>query len=246
MSIAFLSLCLYYKLKNTDMETINQIKDVPLFHGLPEKQLGELARIIIDRKYEQGEVIFTEGAEASGFFVLLSGRLKIFKLSPDGKEQILHFIDPREPFAEVAMFAGSRYPAHAEAIKESHAVYFPRIAFEKLIKKDPELAMNMLAILSQRLKYFSRLVEDLSLKEVPQRLAAYLLYLDITQNTSSPVDLNISKGQLASLLGTIPETLSRILNKMASQGLIEVKGRRMRLLKRDELKSLASGEKLVL
>jgi CRP/FNR family transcriptional regulator len=106
--------------------------------------------------------------------------------------------------------------------------------------------MNMLAILSQRLKYFSRLVEDLSLKEVPQRLAAYLLYLASTGNNNVPVDLSISKGQLASLLGTIPETLSRILNRMASQGLIEVKGRTMKLLNHDALKSLASGEKLFL
>ena len=106
--------------------------------------------------------------------------------------------------------------------------------------------MNMLAILSQRLKYFSRLVEDLSLKEVPQRLAAYLIYLGGTGNSNLPVDLNISKGQLASLLGTIPETLSRILNKLAAQGLIEVKGRTMKLLKRDALESLAAGEKLFL
>lgn len=228
------------------MEMVDQIKDIPLFHGLPDKQLGELSRIIIERKYGQGEIIFSEGDEASGFFVLLSGHLKIFKLSADGKEQILHFVDPREPFAEVAMFAGSRYPAHAEALKESRAIFFPRSAFEKLIKKDPDLALNMLAILSQRLKYFSRLVEDLSLKEVPQRLAAYLLFLGGTGNNNLPVDLSISKGQLASLLGTIPETLSRILSKMASRGLIEVRGRKMKLLKMDALKSLAAGEKLVL
>jgi CRP/FNR family transcriptional regulator len=228
------------------MEIIDQIGGIPLFQGLPEKQLAELAHIIIERKYKHGEVIFSEGDEASGFFVLLSGRLKIFKLSPDGKEQILHFVESGDPFAEVAMFAGSKYPAHAEALKESRAMFFPRAVFEKLIKKDPALAMNMLAILSQRLKYFSRLVEDLSLKEVPQRLAAYLLYLGGTGNNNLPVDLSISKGQLASLLGTIPETLSRILNKMATQGFIEVKGRTMNLLKKDVLESLASGEKLFL
>lgn len=105
--------------------------------------------------------------------------------------------------------------------------------------------MNMLAILSHRLKYFSRLVEDLSLKEVPQRLATYLLYLSDARNNASHIDLSISKGQLASLLGTIPETLSRILNKMAAQGFIEVKGRRIKLLKKDALESLASGEKLL-
>jgi CRP/FNR family transcriptional regulator, dissimilatory nitrate respiration regulator len=228
------------------MEMIDQIGNIPLFQGLPGKQLAELARIIVDRKYKRGEVLFSEGDEASGFFVLLSGRLKIFKLSPDGKEQILHFVDPGDPFAEVALFAGSRYPAHAEAIKESRAVFFPRAAFQKLIKSDPNLAMNMLAILSQRLKYFSRLVEDLSLKEVPQRLAAYLLYLSGAGNNDLPVDLSISKGQLASLLGTIPETLSRILSKMVTQGLIEVKGRTMKLLNNDALKALASGENIFL
>jgi CRP/FNR family transcriptional regulator, dissimilatory nitrate respiration regulator len=227
------------------METIGQIGQIPLFQGLPQKQLAELSRIIVDQKYKQGEVLFSEGDDATGFFVLMSGRLKIFKLSPEGKEQILHFVEPGDPFAEVAMFAGSHYPAHAEALKESRSIYFPRAAFEKLIKRDPDLAMNMLAILSQRLKYFSRLVEDLSLKEVPQRLAAYLLYLGGAGN-NTPVDLNISKGQLASLLGTIPETLSRILNKMAAQGLIEVKGRTMKLLKRNALESLAAGEKLFL
>jgi CRP/FNR family transcriptional regulator, dissimilatory nitrate respiration regulator len=228
------------------MEMINTISSIPLFQGLPQKQLAELSHIIVDRKYEQTEVLFSEGDNATGFFILLSGRLKIFKLSPDGKEQILHFVEPGDPFAEVALFSGTHYPAHAEALKESRAIFFPRAAFEKLIKRDPDLAMNMLAILSQRLKYFSRLVEDLSLKEVPQRLAAYLLYLGSTGNNNLPVDLNISKGQLASLLGTIPETLSRILSKLAAQGLIEVKGRTMKLLKRDALESLAAGEKLFL
>lgn len=225
------------------MAIIDLIRNIPLFDGLPAKQLTELTGIIVEQKYERKEVVFSEGDEASGFYVLISGRIKIFKLSLEGKEQILHFIEPGEPFAEVAMFPGSDYPAHAEAVKESHAIFFPRVAFEKLIKKNPDLAMNMLAILSLRLKYFSRLVEDLSLKEVPQRLAAYLLYLGGSDKGVLPVDLDISKGQLASLLGTIPETLSRILNKMVSQGLIEVSGRTMKLLKRDILESLASGEK---
>lgn len=226
--------------------TINEsIGKIPLFRGLPDDQISELVRIVVERSYKQGEVIFSEGGEAKGFFVLLSGRVKIFKLSPEGKEQILHFIEPGEPFAEAALFAGSTYPAHAESLRESTVIFFPRAAFERLIKKDPDLAMNMLAILSRRLKYFARLVEDLSLKEVPQRLAAYLLYLSDVRNTSSDIDLSISKGQLASLLGTIPETLSRILNKMAAQGFIEVKGRRMKFLKKDALSSLASGKKLL-
>lgn len=228
------------------MDIISQIGNIPLFQGLSEKQLSEIVGIVIDQKYARGESIFSDGDEVRGFFVLLSGRLKIFKLSPDGKEQILHFVEPGDPFAEVALFAGSRYPAHAEALHESRVIFFPRAAFKKLIKKDPDLAMNMLTILSRRLKYFARLVEDLSLKEVPQRLAAYLLYLSGTDRNNSPVDLDISKGQLASLLGTIPETLSRILNKMASQGFIAMEGRVIKLLKRDAIESLAAGGKLFL
>jgi CRP/FNR family transcriptional regulator len=106
--------------------------------------------------------------------------------------------------------------------------------------------MNMLAILSLRLKHFTRLVEDLSLKEVPQRLAAYLLYLSESKDEPNNVELEILKGQLASLLGTIPETLSRILRKMASQGFIQVQGRKIKLLDRKALKDLASGEKFLL
>ncbi len=218
---------------------------IPLFHGLPENQLAELAAIVTERQGEEGEIIFSEGDEARGFFILLSGRVKIFKVSPDGKEQILHLIEPGEPFAEVAMFAGSTYPAHAEMLKGGKLILFPRNAFQRLIRNNPDLTMNMLAILSQRLKYFSRLVEDLSLKEVPQRLASYLLYLGENKPADGPVNLSISRGQLASLLGTIPETLSRILNKMTAQGFIEVKGREIRLLKRSTLESLALGERLL-
>jgi len=225
------------------MAIIDSLAKMPLFHGLPQDQLDALSRIVIEKGCEQGEVLFTEGEEAKGFFVLVSGRIKIFKLSPEGKEQILHFIEPGEPFAEVAMFAGAHYPANAEALQRSRVILLPRPAFERLIKNYPDLAMNMLAILSHRLKYFSRLIEDLSLKEVPQRLAAYLLYLGDSRNNVSSVDLNISKGQLASLLGTIPETLSRILNRMAAQGFITVRGREIGLLRRDALESLASGEK---
>ena len=225
------------------MTITDSISKIPLFNGLPEGQISDLARIAVEETRAIGDLVFSEGDEARGFFVVLSGRIKIFKLSPEGKEHILHFIEPGDPFAEVAVFAGSGYPAYAEAIKESRLLFFPRNAFVSLIRNDPDLAMKMMAILSQRLKYFARVIEDLSLKEVPQRLAAYLLYLG-RDRQDGEITLTISKGQLASLLGTIPETLSRILNKMAAKGLIEVSGRKVKLLKKDAISNLASGETL--
>jgi len=220
------------------------IAGIPLFDGLPQKQLDEVADIAVDRPFPKGQAVFSEGEEASGFFVVISGQVKIFKLSSEGKEQILHFVSAGESFGEVPMFAGGRFPANAETIQKSRLFFFPRTVFLRLIKKDPSLAMNMLADLSKRLRRFTRMVEELSLKEVPSRLAAYLLYLSGRASGSGELELSITKGQLASLLGTIPETISRILAKMSSQDIIHVKGRKISILNRKKLEELSAGEKL--
>jgi CRP/FNR family transcriptional regulator, dissimilatory nitrate respiration regulator len=227
------------------MSMIQRIGRLALFNGLPREDLEELALVAVDQKYGKGQTLFSEGSEASGFFGISDGRVKIYKLSLEGKEQILHIFGEGEFFGEVPVFAGGRFPAHAETLESSRLLFFPKNAFKELVARKPSLAMNMLAILSKRLRYFTHLVEDLSLKEVPGRLAAYLLYLS-DHNQSSPVfDLDITKGQLASLLGTIPETLSRILGRMSQQDFIRVDGRRIEVLNREALESLAAGEKLV-
>jgi len=222
------------------------IREIPLFAGLIDEQIQWLAVIVEKRKYSRGKVIFSEGEEAAGLYVLHTGRVKIYKLSSEGKEQILHIFGPGEPFGEVAVFAGGQFPAYAEALEVSETLFFPRKKIVELLTKDPSMAMNMLAMLSKRLKYFTQLVENLSLKEVPQRLAAYLLVLATMKDKRDTVELDIAKGQLASLLGTIPETLSRILNKMTIQGYIEVEGRQIKLLDRQSLENISMGEKLLL
>lgn len=227
------------------MNLIDRIGSIALFNGLPKEDLEELAQIAVDQKHSKGKSLFSEGTEATGFFGISEGRVKIYKLSLDGKEQILHIFGDGEFFGEVPVFAGGRFPAHAETLEPSRLFFFPKNSFKELIGRKPSLAMNMLAILSKRLRYFTHLVEDLSLKEVPGRLAAYLLYMSDHSRSSEVLDLDITKGQLASLLGTIPETLSRILGRMSQQELIRVDGRRIELLNREALESLAAGEKLV-
>jgi len=201
--------------------------------------------ILTDQVFRKGETIFSEGEEGNGFYVGITGRVKIFKLSAEGKEQILHFFGPGDPFGEVPVFTGQHFPANAEAIEESRVLFFPRKSFTDLIRRNPSLALNMLAILSKRLRRFAGLIDDLSLKEVPGRLAAYLLYLSDQNKGSKNLELTITKAQLASLLGTIPETLSRILGKLSGQGLIETEGRRIRILNPKALQDLAeSGGRL--
>jgi CRP-like cAMP-binding protein len=227
------------------MELADRIAEIPLFNGLPREQLEKLANIVLDKKYRKGQTLFSEGSEANGFYIIISGRIKVYKVSLEGKEQILHIFAGGEFFGEVPMFAGGNYPAHAETLEVSRVLFFPREAFIGLVHKEPSLALNMLGVLSQRLRRFTHLIEDLSLKEVPGRLAAYFLYLSNRRKDSDTFELDITKAQLASFLGTIPETLSRILSRMSQQQLIQVEGRKIRLLDRQALESLAAGEKLL-
>ena len=223
------------------MKFLHQIGAIPLFDGLAEEQLQELATIVVDREFRRGQTIFLEGEEGNGFYVVNTGKVKIFKLSPDGKEQIIHIFGSGEPFAEVPVFAGQRFPANAEALEDSRLFFFPRAAFLELIRQHPSLALNMLAVLSRRLRQLAGLVEDLSLKEVPARLAAYLLYQSDRGAGTPEFELEIAKGQLASLLGTIPETLSRILAKLVKEGLILSSGPRITIVDKAGLQALAAG-----
>ena len=215
------------------------IAQTALFEGLPDEQLDTISQIAIEKFFSKGETIFSEGDAGAGFFIAVSGLIKIYKVSPDGKEQILHIFGPGEPFGEVPVFTGQPFPASAQTLLKSHLLFFPRNAFVKLISTNPSLSLNMLAVLSGRLRLFANQIESLSLKEVPGRLATYLIYLSVEQKNDRYVVLDIPKGQLASLLGTIPETLSRIFTRMSDQKLIEVSGRHINLLDREKLKALA-------
>jgi CRP/FNR family transcriptional regulator len=221
------------------------ISAIPYFDGLADDQLQEIKQIAVSKHLNKDEFIFSEGDESNGFYVVVTGQVKIFKLSPDGKEQILHILGPGEPFGQVAVFSGRSFPANAQAIAKSRLLFFPKIDFVDLISKNPSLALKMLALLSMRLRQFTIQIENLSLKEVPGRLASYLIYLAEEQGNENDVVLPISKGQLASLLGTIPETLSRIFAKMSAQGLIEVSGRNILLMDQLGLKELAAHGKSI-
>ena len=228
------------------MQSVRQVlAATSLFKGLPAEQLDEISAIAVERRYGRGESIFMEGDAADGFYIVADGQIKIFKSSPDGKEQILHIYGPGNPFGEVPVFSGTRFPASAVALAASRILFLPRNAFVALISRHPSLSMNMLGELSMRLRQFTVQIENLSLKEVPARLASYLIYLAEEQQAADGVTLEISKGQLASLLGTIPETLSRIFAKMSAQELIQVNGAEIRLLDTTALADLAETGKML-
>ncbi len=218
-----------------DMKKRAVIAATSLFSGLPDEQLDSIASLAREKQYVRGETVFFEGDPGDGFYLIGSGQVKVFKMNLMGKEHILHIFGPGEPIGEVAVFHGHPFPASAEALVKSTLFFLPRREFVHLIEKHPSIALNMLAVLSFRLRQFAAQIENLSLKEVPARLAGYLLVAAEEQQQGDVVQLDISKGQLASLLGTIPETLSRIFARMSDEGLIRVEGRIITILDRDAL-----------
>lgn len=228
--------------------SIDLLRRCALFAGLKEEDLKRIRAIASLKKVGKKEILFSDGEEAKGFYVILSGKIKLYKVSAEGKEQILHIVSAPDAFAEAALFLEGSYPAFAEALTDCQLLFFPKRNFIQLIEKNPQLSINMIVTLSHYLKRFASLIEELSLKEVSSRVAKYLIDLQMksTKEGKSPkeVELDLSKTQLALKLGTISETLSRTLGKMKAKGIIEVKRNKILILNRGTLEELASGLKI--
>lgn len=225
------------------METADILKKSLLFSGLNDENLGEVAGIATRRSIAKGETLFSEGEPANGFYLLASGGMKLCKISPDGREKVLHFVHPGETFAEAAFFGDGRYPAEARAIDKGEALFFPREAFMGLLERNPQFSLNLIVSLSLLLRRFARQIEELSFAEVPARLAAYLCELIERKSTTfqgkTYLELEMKKGELASRLGTVSETLSRTLRKLREEGIIEVEGSRVIVYDLKRLRELA-------
>ena len=212
------------------------IQSCPLFAGTSAEDVELLLDVARERKHNRGELLFSQGEEAEGFFLVCEGRVKIYKLSPDGKERILHIVQPGQSFAEAAIFGDGLYPAFSEPLETTRLVFFPRQEFLELLHAHAQIAINMIGGLSRFLRQFAMQIEDLTFKDVPSRLARYLLDL---ADDAERVTLPITKTQLASRLGTVSETLSRTLRKLSDEEIISVQGKQIELLDYDRLIDLA-------
>ena len=237
--------------------TAADLRNWQLFSYLGASDLTRLAGIAEQRRYRKGETIFSEGDDAGYFLVLLKGQVKIFKLAPDGREQILRVVRAGESFGEAAALSGvsfpagaeamapslaARFPAGAEAMAPSLAARFPAAAFREVLAESPQLALNLIVAMSELLRGFAALVDAVSLRDVSARLAKYLL----DQSARSGEDtfrLELRKRALASRLGTVPETLSRSLRRLRERHVIAESGDRIRILDRRALSRVAAGLK---
>ena len=225
------------------MENKDIVKKALLFSGLADEYLAEVAEIAVRRPFVKGETLFSEGEKAEGFYLLAKGSVKLCKVSPDGREKVLHMVHAVETFAEAAFFGDGSYPAEAKGVEKGEVLFFPRQSFMGLLERNPRFSLNLIASLSMLLRRFARQIEELSFADAPARLASYLIELAERKSTSyqgrTYLELDMRKGELASRLGTVSETLSRTFRKMKDEGIIEVDGSRVVVLDMPRLRQTA-------
>jgi CRP/FNR family transcriptional regulator, dissimilatory nitrate respiration regulator len=223
------------------------LRRIYLFSGIAETDLEILARMASKKIFPRQAPIFWEGKETQGFYLLITGQVKLMKSSPEGKEYIIRLVGPGETFAEAAVFAEIPYPVTAIALEDCHTLFFPKGPFLHHLAASPTLARNMLATLSHLMFHLTKQLEDLSLKEVSARLARYILERCLHTHgeiaTGLHCELPTTKTQLAAHLGTISETLSRTLSRFKSLGLIEVDKGKITIIDPVALQKMAQGTK---
>ncbi len=219
------------------------LKNIPLFSELNTGQLEQIIHISKLGKYPKNKLLFLEGDSYRGFFIMLEGSVKIYKTSPDGKEIILHIIKPPLPFADVPLFEGGSYPANSQTLEDSLILFIPKNEFMDLILKNPGISLKITIGFAKRLRLMSKQMEDITLKEVSNRLAKYILD-EVKRNGTDKLPepflkLTISKATIASLLGTITETLSRTFKKLQNENIIRVEGKKIFVTDLPGLKKLS-------
>lgn len=219
----------------------DRLRALDLFRDLPEESFQMLASCAVEHRFRAGQSLWAKGERIKAFHVVGSGQVKMFHLSPEGREQILYLFGPGEPFCFCSAFDEDRtMPANAAAVDDCSIFVFPWSCLEEVSNRDAGLLFRIVQLLSRRLKQTMALVESLALREIPGRVALFLL-----QGTAQGQDrlhLTVSHRELAKMLGTTPETLSRTLKKMAGMELVRTEGREIRILDRSRLEELAGEE----
>ena len=183
------------------------------------------------RSYSAGESLFSEGDPCAGFYLIASGRVRIYKASPSGREQVLAVEGPGASIAELPVFDGGNYPASAAALEPTDLLFVSRKDFRNVCLERPEVALKVLQVVGGRLRRLVGIIEELSFTTVRHRLISWLLRQAKTQGDRGPVVLlSASQQELASQIGTVRELVSRNLARLQAQGFISISGREVTIL----------------
>lgn len=218
---------------------LGTLRQSRMFADLSSENLQAVAEVCSLRSLQKGEILFREGDKAEGFYVLQTGAISVFKITPDGREQIICVFRPPESFAEVTLATIEAYPANAIALENSQVILVQRAGFRELIRRNPELSLHMLSSMSLHLKHLVQTLQDYKGRQIESRLADWLL-----RNApagAAVFELPVTKRNLAGQLGVTSETLSRTFARLRDEGVIRVEGKGVHLLNPAGLRAYAEG-----
>jgi len=216
-------------IQHTDLAAI--LGGTALLSSLSQPELQQLAARTVRKRFSSGELLFSEGDPCNGLHIIAAGRVRIFKASVGGREQVLAVNNPGETVAELPVFDGGPYPASAIAVEGTEIAFISRRDFQAYCIEHPEVALKVLAVAGARLRRLVGIVEDLSFTTIRQRLVSVLINLAEREGKSTARGIEIqlpgSHQELANQLGTVRELISRNLMRLQAEGLLEVDARQI-------------------
>jgi CRP-like cAMP-binding protein len=200
------------------------LRGCPYFAELDDVTLDAIDALARERRFNAGQRVFSEGEGAgeAALHVVAHGLIRVFKLSSEGREQVLRLMRPGDSFADVPAFDGGPYPAHSDALEPSVLLVIPRAALQELMRAHPQIALGALTVMAGRLRHMTALVEDLSLRRVTGRVARLLL--------AEQGDTRLTQGQMATMIGAAREMVNRSLHTLADARAIALQGQQIVVL----------------
>lgn len=210
-----------------------------IFQGLPEEDMKSLDNKMVIQKYKKGQNIFVEGAYPSGIFYVKEGRIKKYKANRDGREQIIYICNKGELLGYSALLSEEAYPDSAATLEDSVVGFISREVFLKLLSQSPAMSLRLLKNLSHEFGVLVNTIASFAHKSVRERLALSLLILkdkfEDSNAPEKPTEINLSREDLANIVGTAVETLVRVLHNFKDEGLIVTQGRKIRIINENQL-----------
>lgn len=208
---------------------------VTLFSILQEEQLKEVTDLIVQRRYKKGQMIFFEGDVSDELFVITSGKIKVYKYTKEGKEQIMYILSEGDFIGDLSLLKKKEFKFNAEALVDTHICVLKKADFDKILIENPEISLNILEVLHDRIIKLENTVKNLGTKDIEERLANLLLTFikDFGKPIGGEIELEIplSREDLANFIGVTRETISRKLSNMQNAGVIELVGNKKIIIK---------------
>lgn len=210
-------------------------KKVPLFSNLNDEEIEKIVALIVRKKYKKGEMPFLQGSHLEGLYIINKGKIKIFKYTKEGKEQILYILSEGDFFGELSLLKTEESGFNAEAIEPVEICLIKKLDFEAILKTNAEITMKILQIISHRLSKLETLVQSLGTKDVEARIAQMLIDLikefGTEKNNRIELTLPLTREDMANYIGVTRETISRKLSALQDEGVIQLVGNKKIIIK---------------